>query len=347
MRVGVYTDLRNPPGWRRGWSEHYARVLERIREAERLGAGSVWVSEHHLFEDGYLPQPLTFAAAIAARTSRVRIGTAIMIAPLRPALDVAEQAAVVDILSDGRLDLGLGLGYRAAEFDAYGRDLGERYPALESGVVEIRRLWAEGICTPPPVQDPVPLWIGATGPRGARMAGRLGAGLLWLASALLDPYVEGLVAAGHDPRSARMAGLANLVLADDPEAAWPRIAPHLAYQRDSYNRYAADGPAAGGPSTLDASGGPVDVEALRGPAPEAIPPAFDVVTPEEAIDRLTRWLGPLPVVDVYLWESIAGMPDDLADRHVELVASRLAPALAGVGATGPGRTRGTATSDPG
>ena len=80
------------------------------------------------------------------------------------------------------------------------------------------------------------------------------------------------------------------------------------------------------------TGASVDVESLRRAEPEALPPAFDVVTPDEAIARLTEWLEPLPVVDVYLWESIAGMPDDLADRHVELVAGRLAPALAGVGA---------------
>ena len=331
MRVGIYTDLRNPPEWRREWTSHYARVLERIVEAERLGAGSVWVSEHHMFEDGYLPQPLTFAAAIAARTTRLRIGTAIMLAPLRPALDIAEQAAIVDIVSDGRLELGLGAGYRASEFKAFGQDIGGRYAALESRVAEIRRLWAQDLCTPPPVQDPMPIWIGATGPRGARMAGRLGEGLLWLSSALMAPYVRGLTEGGHDPASARLAGLANLVLADDPEAAWPRIAPHLAYQRDSYNRYGAEGDRA--PGTLDATGAAVDVESLRRAEPEALPPAFDVVTPDEAIARLTEWLEPLPVVDVYLWESIAGMPDDLADRHVELVAGRLAPALAGVGAT--------------
>ena len=63
MRVGIYTDLRNPPGWRRPWAEHYARTMDRIAEAERLGADSVWVTEHHFFEDGYLPQPLTMAAA--------------------------------------------------------------------------------------------------------------------------------------------------------------------------------------------------------------------------------------------------------------------------------------------
>jgi alkanesulfonate monooxygenase SsuD/methylene tetrahydromethanopterin reductase-like flavin-dependent oxidoreductase (luciferase family) len=328
VRVGIYTDMRNPPGWRRPWADHYQRVLERIAEAERLGAGSVWVSEHHGFEDGYLPQPLTFAAAIAARTSRMRIGTAIMLGPLRPALDVAEQAAIVDIVSEGRLELGLGTGYRASEYRAYERDIEGRYPKLEALVREIRRLWEEGDCTPPPIQDPPPVWIGAIGPRAARMAGRLGEGLLWLSSALLEPYRTGLEEGGHDPSSARMAGLANLIVADDPEAAWPRIAPHLAYQRDSYNRYGAEGDLS--PGTLDSSGEPVDPESLRRAQPEALPPALDVVTPDDAIERLTRWLGPLPVLDVYLWDSIAGMPDDLAERHVELVASRLAPALAAV-----------------
>jgi alkanesulfonate monooxygenase SsuD/methylene tetrahydromethanopterin reductase-like flavin-dependent oxidoreductase (luciferase family) len=326
VRVGIYSDLRNPPRWRRAWPDHYQRVLGRITEAERLGAGSAWVSEHHGFEDGYLPQPLTFAAAIAARTTRVRIGTAIMLGPLRPALDIAEQAAIVDILSGGRVELGLGTGYRASEYRAFERDIEGRYPKLEAVVRDVRRLWDDGSCMPPPVQDPPPIWIGAIGPRAARMAGRLGAGLLWLSSALLEPYTKGLGEGGHDLSGARMAGLVNLILADDPEAAWPRIAPHLAYQRESYNRYGAEGDLS--PGTLDASGAPVDPKSLRRAEPEALPPALDVVTPQDAVERLTKWLGPLPVVDVYFWDSIAGMPDDLADRHVELVASRLAPALA-------------------
>ena len=125
-----------------------------------------------------------------------------------------------------------------------------------------------------------------------------------------------------------MGGLANIVLADDPEAAWPRIAPHLAYQRETYARYSADGTGAR-PASLRPPQD--DVESLRVAAAEALPPFFDVVTPEEAVARLTRWLSPLPVQHVYFWESVAGMPDDLADRHCELVATRLVPALADVG----------------
>src|SRR5690349_16850973 len=108
MRVGICLDLRNPPEWRQDPGHVYGFGLELCEEAERLGAGSVWVTEHHMFDDDYLPQTLTYAAAIAARTKRVRIGTGILIAPLHAAVEIAEQAAVVDLLSDGRVDLGLG-----------------------------------------------------------------------------------------------------------------------------------------------------------------------------------------------------------------------------------------------
>ena len=112
MKVGLYFDLRNPREWPQDWSRLYGFALEMCEEAERLGLDSIWVTEHHLFDDGYLTQPLTFLAAVAARTTRVRLGTAIMLAPLRPAVQIAEEATVVDILSGGRLDLGLGAGYR-------------------------------------------------------------------------------------------------------------------------------------------------------------------------------------------------------------------------------------------
>jgi alkanesulfonate monooxygenase SsuD/methylene tetrahydromethanopterin reductase-like flavin-dependent oxidoreductase (luciferase family) len=327
MRIGIYTDLRNPPAWRRPWAAFYAAALERVVEAERLGVGSVWVTEHHGFEDGYLPQPLTFLAAVAARTERVRLGTAVLLAPLRPALQIAEEAALVDLLSDGRLELGLGAGYRAAEYAAYGADVSRRFALLEERAREVRRLWDDGVCTPPPVQARPPIWLGVMGPRGARMAGRLGEGLGWLDHALLAPYRAGLAEGGHDPAGARMSGLANLIVADDPDAARARIKPHLAYQAESYRRYANPPDAAPAVRALrsDAPAGPGDGRR------HALPPRLQVLAADDAIALLTEWLHDLPVQDVYLWASIAGMPDDLADRHVELVATRLAPALAGVG----------------
>lgn len=89
MDVGLYFDLRNPPGREQDTYRLYNFAIEVCEEAERQGAHSVWTTEHHLFEDGYITQPLTFLAAAAARTKRVRLGTAILIAPFRPAALIA------------------------------------------------------------------------------------------------------------------------------------------------------------------------------------------------------------------------------------------------------------------
>ncbi len=320
MRLGCYLDLRNPPQWQRPWTEHYARTLERCVEVERLGLDSVWCSEHHFFEDGYLPQPLTFLAAVAAVTDRIRLGTAVYLGALRPPAQVAEEAAVVDLLSGGRLELGLGAGYRVPEYAAYGADIARRYTLTDECAREVRRLWREGAVTPPPVQDPLPIWMGYQGPQGARRAGLLGEGLLAVDRALLEPYRAGLVESGHDPASARMAGVVSFVLADDPEAAWPRVREHLAYQWDTYNEYGAEGTGRDAPR-------PIDPDRWRTGSGDR-PPRFEVLTPEDAAARLAVLADGVPLEEVYCWASIAGMPDDLVDRHLELLATRLRPLIA-------------------
>jgi alkanesulfonate monooxygenase SsuD/methylene tetrahydromethanopterin reductase-like flavin-dependent oxidoreductase (luciferase family) len=321
MDIGIYLDGRNPPQWARPWPDHYARTLELVEEAERLGAASVWLSEHHFFEDGYLPQPLTFAAAIAARTRTIRIGTAVLLAALRVPAQLAEEAAVVDILSNGRLDLGVGLGYRIPEYERFGRSFDKRFAKTEACLREVLRLWDSGGVTPLPVQRPMSLWGGFFGPRGARLAGELGAGLLALDPALMEPYRAGLVAGGHDPASARCAGVVNLVLADDPEAAWPRIRPHLAYQWDTYNRYAVEGTGQPVPR-------PIDPDRWREPGPDGRPPRFGVFTADEAATHIRALTAGVPAVQVYLWARIPGLPDDLVERHVELACTELRARLA-------------------
>ncbi len=321
MKVGFYFDLRNPEPWARPWPEVYRRALDLVVEAEGLGADSVWFSEHHLFADGYLPQPLTFAAAVAARTSKVRIGTAVLIAALRPAVLVAEEAAVIDQLSDGRLELGIGAGYSVPEYELYATDISRRYGLTDAAVREIRHLLDDGIVTPPAAQRPFPIWLGYQGPQGAKRAGRLGVGLLSLDRALLEPYQEGLVESGHDPSIARTGGMLDIIVADDPETAFERILPHYAHQLNSYRAAAVAGTGHDAPKEIT-------VEKLRsGAAQKGQIPGLRVLSPVDAVAAIRETTDGAPVEHVYLWASVAGMPDDLVERHIELTCTQVAPQL--------------------
>lgn len=322
MKVGVWFDLRNPPGWRQDPARLYGFTLDMCAEAERLGADSVWFSEHHGFEDGYLPQPLTFAAAAAARTSRVRLGTGILIAPLRKTAQLAEEAAVVDIISGGRLDLGLGAGYRVPEFEMFGADMAARYRVLDGQVGELRRLWADGGITPVPVQERLPIWLGYGGPQGARRAGRMGEALLTLSAASWPHYRDGLAEGGHDPATARMAGGIQAYVTDDPDRDWPRAAPYIAYQQDTYRRYMVEGTDRPVPR-------PVDPERLRTREPGSGPLSYYLFgTPGQVAAGIREHAAGAPVETVWLWGSVAGMPEDMVARHVETICTRLRPLLA-------------------
>jgi alkanesulfonate monooxygenase SsuD/methylene tetrahydromethanopterin reductase-like flavin-dependent oxidoreductase (luciferase family) len=315
----MYVDMRNAPHRRRPWARHYGQWLERIQEGERLGADAVWLTEHHFFDDGYLPQCWTFAAAIAARTSRVRIGTAVVLLPLHSALELAEQIAMVDIISGGRVEPGFGVGYRKPEYQAFQGDFKHRYRVYASRIAELRQLWGEepGAArpvTPPPLQQPVPMWGGFGGPMGARTAGRLGLGLQSIDPKLWAPYQEGLAAGGHDVATARLAGSLEFFLSDDPEKTWADIKEHVVYRWQSYNRYMFEGTRreADPPQYFDT---------------ETLGERFLVGTPEQVAAAVRRQTEGLPVTDLYFWADYPGIPDDTIDRHLELTLTKLAPLL--------------------
>ena len=136
--------------------------------ADQLGFDGVWLSEHHLTGDGMLPAPLVMAAALAARTERIRIGTNILGLPVHHPLRVAEDAAVVDLLSDGRLTLGVGQGYSEREFAAFGVDRRRRGALLEEGVRAIRTAWSE--VTPRP-HGRIPIYVAGVTAAGVERHG--------------------------------------------------------------------------------------------------------------------------------------------------------------------------------
>ncbi|MFF9453336.1 LLM class flavin-dependent oxidoreductase [Streptomyces flaveolus] len=319
--VGLLFDLRNPDQWHRPRAAHYAQTLELCEEADRRGVGGLWFTEHHLFEDGYLPQPLTFAAAVAARTRNARIGTSVVLPALHHPVDLAEQAALVDLISGGRLELGLGAGYRRPEYDLFGAPFGRRFRHTEQNIAEILRLWRDKEITPAPLQDPPPVWGGFYGPRGARIAGRLGLGLLHISRTGYEHYLKGLAEGGHAPDTARVGDLLPIILSRDPEAAWQRIGPHLLHQVNSYRQGALQGTGQDGPP-------PLTLEDLRDPDAEDTRGLLDILTPEDAAARIRGLTAGLPVRHLIFWASIAGMPDDLVTENVELITEQLPPLLA-------------------
>ena len=317
--LGLYFDFRNPEPWRRDPARYYGWHLDLIEEADRRGIGSIWVTEHHFVDDGYLPQPLTALAAIAARTTRARLGTGVIVAPLQHPMQIAEQAALVDVLSAGRLELGLGAGYVASEFDAFGADLSRRYHDTDHALAEVGRILAEGGCSPGPVQDPVPMWAGYLGPVGARRAGRLGVGLLTLRRDSYPIYRDALDEAGHGAASARMGGVVDFVLADDPEQMFDAILPHRTHQLNSYRLNAAKGTGRT-PRML------TEDEVREGRGSGVIAP-LRVLTVDEAVIRITELCDGLPVDHVFLWASIGGMPEHLVEAQMELLIDQVQPAL--------------------
>src|SRR5215469_4850675 len=140
MNFGLLFAFRNPPTVQVPFAELYRKQFDLAVLVEDLGYDTIWLTEHHFIDDGYSPSLLPIAAAIAARTRRIRIGTFVILLPLHNALRIAEDAATVDIISNGRFDLGVGQGYRIPEFVGFNIPRRERGARLEKGAKAPRRV---------------------------------------------------------------------------------------------------------------------------------------------------------------------------------------------------------------
>jgi alkanesulfonate monooxygenase SsuD/methylene tetrahydromethanopterin reductase-like flavin-dependent oxidoreductase (luciferase family) len=334
MRIGLLYDFANPAEWARDDVDLYTQELAQIRRAEALGIDGIWVAEHH-FTESYISSPITMLAAIAMQTSRVRIGTSIAITPIYYPIRLAEDLAIIDILSNGRVELGAGLGWAIDEYQAFGVDPKERVSRMREIVEIVQLSWADAPLTyrgkhfdfsgldvrPKPVQKPhPPIMIGVTTIEGAKRVGRWGLPLMWIDRTLSEAYLEAYEAAGHAPEDARIDGYINLFVCDDPEHIWPDIKPYYRYQAARHSGRPRAG--AGGTVWEVAAPSLEDIDALRASG------QILVVTPEQAIEALRERTEGLPVTGFTCHNRVCGMPDDLSDRHIELLANVVRPAIA-------------------
>src|SRR5271166_6091065 len=191
IRFGLWYDFRNPPQWRQASDRLYSEILDQVAWGENNGFDDVWLSEHHFIEDGYLPSILPVAAAIAARTKRIRIVSGVLLVPFHNPVRLAEDIATVDVISGGRFELGAGVGFKREEFEGFGVPFKERGARTNQSLEIIRRALAGETVTfkseffdfqnikvtPEPIQKPhPPIWLGGFTPAALRRAARFGDG---------------------------------------------------------------------------------------------------------------------------------------------------------------------------
>ncbi len=221
MKFGIYSSIADPPA-----GEHLDRAVDEVIEeaqlAEESGFDSCFFGEHHQDRDGFLPSPLIVATAVAASTRTLNVGTSVILLPLHHPVQMAEDVVTLDIVSKGRVILGVGLGYQPADFQTFGVPMPERVGRFEESIEIIRRSWSggefsfhgnhfdfDGLHVRPDPYSPggPPLWIGASTVPGARRAGRLADGFVAGPSTdmtgtqrLLDAYRQAALDAGRKPR---------------------------------------------------------------------------------------------------------------------------------------------------
>ncbi len=241
MKFGLYSSIANPPG-----GEHLDRSIDEViaeaQLAEASGFDSCFFGEHHQDKDGFLPSPLIVATAVAARTQRLRVGTSVILLPLHHPVRVAEDVITLDLVSKGRVILGVGIGYQASDFHAFAVPMEHRLTLFEEGVEVVRRCWTGEPFTfrgkhytledvrirPRPYQQPSPpLWIGASVPAAVRRAGHLADAFVGTPSTTLEGAMR-LVDAYRD--AARQAGRRpQVVLMRDAWVADTRAEADLVY----------------------------------------------------------------------------------------------------------------------
>lgn len=329
LRFGVAHDFRCPPGSPYSMADVYAQTMEQIALVDRLGLDLVWFSEHHFVEDGYLPNFVPVAGAAAAITSRLRISTDIALAPFAHPLRLAEDLAILDQLSNGRMELGLGLGYAPHEFATFGIPRSHRVSYTEECAAILRLAWAgerfsfagkryrfdDVLVTPSPVQaGGPPLWMATTSPASVERAVRFDTHVLpqGVRSVVLDRWREQTRAAGRDPDGYRVGIIRSVLVTDDPERDWPPVRAAERYRMKVYGGF-ADAAGLGGQDMFKDA--------------ERVPQRIIVGDVAHCVDELVAFVTGFGITDVVTWGAAPGLAPAALTPSIERFAREVVPAV--------------------
>ncbi|MBC8187053.1 MAG: LLM class flavin-dependent oxidoreductase [Proteobacteria bacterium] len=331
MELHVTYDMR-APDFGANRNDLYDAMLDQVQWADELGFDAIGTGEHHCSDDGYNPSSLVLASAIAARTRVVEIRLSILVAPLYDLPKLAEDAAVAQIISRGRLVMGIGAGYRAQEFETFGRKLDDRWQAMGDTIEFLRLAWKgeefewqgrKCLITPTPEPFPPPIVLAGSSPAAARRAARIADG--WfppLEPRLWSPYREECIRLGKpDPGEYRQHAPIFLWVSEDPEKTWDVLMPHVLHQLDSYSRWTTE--AMGRPAGPYAGG--MTREKLKQS------PAYRVLTPEQTLE-LVAGLGDHSVF--YLNPLLSGIAPQESWKMLRLYEEQVHPHIRRVASAG-------------
>jgi len=331
IRFGLWYDFRNPTQWRQSSYRLYREILDQIAWGENNGFDDVWLSEHHFIEDGYLPSILPIAAAVAARTKRIRIVSGVLLVPFHNPVRLAEDIATVGVISGGRFELGAGVGFKREEFEGFGVPFKERGARTNQSLDIIRRALSGETVTfkseffdfqnvrvaPEPIQKPhPPIWLGGFTPAALRRVARFGDGFTVPGANrdVYDRYVAELQKENRPTDDIRFAsGTWCLIVSDDPEKTFAEAADHIIYQANNYSAWLS----AAGLQPLSEHLG--DREQLRKSG------LLKVVDPDTAISMIRNLIRNVPITHFYSWTLPPGLPPLWAQTHLELFASKVIP----------------------
>jgi len=324
--ISLSYDLRNPDPTAFAYEDLYTGYFDQMVWAEKLGFGRIWLSESHFSKHGESPAMLLAASALAARTTKIRIGTNLLVLPLHHPIRLAEDAAFLSILSKGRFDLGIGGGSHALDFAAFQRRLQERPSLVEESVAIIRQAWVgkpfnfsgkrwqfpELTVAPMPREPNIPLFMGAFAAPAVERAARLADGYLCGFEGKAQGYLDALRTIGKDPAKGKIVMTQWAVIDEDPERAWARVGPFALRQLNDYIR---EGSFGNGVLYED----PADI--LR-------KGAYVLWDGPTAVAKLKALHQRYPqIIDIQLFSQIPGELVDSGSRRLEYIATKVIPQL--------------------
>jgi alkanesulfonate monooxygenase SsuD/methylene tetrahydromethanopterin reductase-like flavin-dependent oxidoreductase (luciferase family) len=300
----------------------YAAMLDQAAYADEHGLDRVHVSEHHHAPDGYLPSVFVALAAIAARTSRVRLRPSALVLPLHDPVRVAEDAAVLDVISNGRLDLTVGVGYREIEFQMLGQRYADRGARVRRAVAFLRQAWSGEPCVfedrpvlvrPRPVSPDGPrIIMGGSTPKSARRAAEIADGYDPASPSLVADYLAACAAIGRHPGECLpRVGPFFLFVAEDPERARSELGRYVQHEMHEYAAWGSRSDLLTAPPRI-----PLEEVWKVG--------SHQVVTPEDAIS-LIRGFDPDSLLTLH--PLCAGLPPALAHQSLQLFVEKVLPEI--------------------